>query len=127
MSKKSIEFLGMSEVKPWLNFFIKNKKNFQIERKERDFLICLLTLKVKTKASTTCWDDSTALSLRVHAEPVDGKANAEIVAFLARFFCTAKKYVEIDKGEKSSQKKIRIVLWTNDLSSLEKALLEKNL
>ena len=44
------------------------------------------------------------LKVRITAPPVDGKANAHLVKFLARQFGVAKSHIEISKGENSRQK-----------------------
>ena len=48
------------------------------------------------------------LKLKVAAAPEDGKANAEVIAFLAKYFCIAKKEVHITAGEKSPLKTISL-------------------
>ena len=45
-----------------------------------------------------------ALKVRVHAPPVDGKANEELVRFLAQILGIAKSKIHIIKGHKSRQK-----------------------
>jgi len=46
------------------------------------------------------------IKLKIHAPPVEGKANAEIVKFLASIFKIPKNDVEIIKGISSSRKSI---------------------
>ena len=49
-----------------------------------------------------------ALKIRLAAPPVDGKANAELVRFLARAFGVARSAVVLVRGETSRQKTVRI-------------------
>ena len=49
-----------------------------------------------------------ALKIRVHAPPVEGKANEEIIRFFAQELGLAKSKLEIASGELSRSKKIRI-------------------
>jgi uncharacterized protein (TIGR00251 family) len=49
-----------------------------------------------------------ALKIRLAAPAVDGKANAELVRFLARAFGVARSAVMIVRGETSRQKTVRI-------------------
>ncbi len=49
-----------------------------------------------------------AIKLRITAPPVDGKANAHIVAWLAKQFKVPKSAVRIENGETSRRKRIRI-------------------
>ena len=49
-----------------------------------------------------------ALKLRLAAPPVDGKANAALIAFLAKFCGVPKNAVSLLSGETSRQKIVRI-------------------
>jgi uncharacterized protein len=77
----------------------------------------LLNLHVQPGASRTrftgLYGDS--LKLAVSAPPVEGKANKEVIAFLAGFFKIAKKEITIVGGLQSREKRCRI----NSLSEEE--------
>ena len=49
-----------------------------------------------------------AMKLRLAAPPVDGKANAELVAFVARFCDVGRSAVTLVSGETSRAKRVRI-------------------
>lgn len=49
------------------------------------------------------------LKIRIAAPPIDGKANAQLIAFLADAFAVAKQQVTIERGESGRQKSVRIV------------------
>lgn len=49
-----------------------------------------------------------ALKIRLTAPPVDGKANAALVAFLAEAFGVAKQQVALLRGKTGRTKKLRI-------------------
>jgi uncharacterized protein (TIGR00251 family) len=49
------------------------------------------------------------VKLRLAAPPVDGKANAALVAFLAEAFGVPERAVALIRGETSRQKTVRIV------------------
>jgi hypothetical protein len=49
------------------------------------------------------------LKLRLAAPPVDGKANAELVRFLAEAFGVPQRSVALERGEASRQKTVRVV------------------
>lgn len=55
-----------------------------------------------------------ALKMKIHAPPVDGKANDEIVRFFADQLGIARNRVSIEAGGKSKGKKLRIqgLTWT---------------
>ena len=72
----------------------------------------LLTVKVKPNADssslTQCEDGSWRAALR--APPVDGKANAELVALTAAYFSCPRSAVSIRSGAGGRIKRIRVEL-----------------
>src|SRR3990167_211411 len=48
------------------------------------------------------------LKIRLTAPPVDGKANAHLLAFLASVFAVSKSQVSLESGLQSRQKRVRI-------------------
>nr|WP_288452653.1 DUF167 domain-containing protein [uncultured Pseudomonas sp.] len=48
------------------------------------------------------------LKIRLTAPPVDGKANAHLLVFLAAAFGVAKSQVSLESGQQSRQKRVRI-------------------
>ncbi|WP_447594826.1 DUF167 domain-containing protein [Aquipseudomonas campi] len=48
------------------------------------------------------------LKIRLTAPPVDGKANAHLMAFLGKAFGVAKSQVSLESGELNRQKRVRI-------------------
>ena len=50
-----------------------------------------------------------ALKIRIQAPPVEGKANAELVKFLAKAFGVGKRDIEIISGELNRHKRVRII------------------
>ncbi len=53
--------------------------------------------------------DGEGLKVRLSARPVDGKANAALVALLAEHFGVKKRQIEIIKGLQSRRKTINIM------------------
>ncbi|WP_228345620.1 DUF167 family protein [Venatoribacter cucullus] len=49
-----------------------------------------------------------ALKIRIQAPPVEGKANTELVKFLAKAFGVGKRDIEIISGELNRHKRVRI-------------------
>ena len=49
-----------------------------------------------------------ALKIRIAAPPVEGQANAALIAFLAEAFGVPKRYVKIIRGESGRRKTVRI-------------------
>jgi uncharacterized protein (TIGR00251 family) len=71
----------------------------------------MLTLRITPKASKTEWAgrmDDGAWKLKVAAVPEKGKANDEIVRFLAREFSVSRRQITILSGATSQRKLISI-------------------
>jgi uncharacterized protein (TIGR00251 family) len=64
----------------------------------------------KRTAITGVYGEGTAAQLKIaiHAPPLDGRANAELVGFLATTFGVAKNAVKIVSGELSRSKVFRL-------------------
>jgi uncharacterized protein (TIGR00251 family) len=52
--------------------------------------------------------DGTVLTVRTRAKPVEGQANAAVVALLADALDLPKSRVTLEKGEKSRQKRVAL-------------------
>ncbi len=50
-----------------------------------------------------------ALKIRLHAPPVEGQANAQLIAFLALHLAVPKRAVTLLSGEASRAKRVRVV------------------
>jgi len=70
----------------------------------------LLRVRVQPKASRDEISglQGEALKVRITAPPVDGKANAHLVKFLAKQFGVAKSAVTLLSGETGRDKRLRI-------------------
>lgn len=71
---------------------------------------CTITIKVVPRASRTeiCGSDALWLRVRLQAPPVDGKANAALVEFLAKTFDLPKRSVEILAGDTTRVKRVKL-------------------
>ena len=69
-----------------------------------------LTIKVKPNARTSVLEplDDGTWRAQLKSPPVDGKANAELVALVARHFGVAKSAVSIRSGAGSRSKRVQI-------------------
>jgi len=72
----------------------------------------LLRLRVQPRARANALGEPVgdALRVRVRAPPVDGKANAALVKFLAETFAVPRKQVVLTSGVHSRTKALRIEL-----------------
>jgi hypothetical protein len=50
-----------------------------------------------------------ALKIRLHAPPVEGQANAQLIAFLALHLAVPKRAVTLLSGETSRAKRVRVM------------------
>ena len=78
-------------------------------REEGDAVV--LSLHVQPGAAHTCADGEhgDALRLKLAAAPVEGKANAELLRWLARAFGVPRRNVQLIRGEAARAKVVRIV------------------
>ncbi|NQD94574.1 YggU family protein [Pseudomonas sp. CrR25] len=70
----------------------------------------LLDCHLQPKASRDefAGQHGTRLKIRLSAPPVDGKANAQLLLFLAAAFAVGKGQVNLESGQQSRQKRVRI-------------------
>lgn len=70
----------------------------------------LLDCRLQPKASTDAFvgEHDGQLKIRITAPPVDGKANAHLIKFLAKSFGVTQQQVIIERGETGRSKRIRI-------------------
>lgn len=71
-----------------------------------------LTIRVQPGAARTeiVGPHGDALRVRVASPPVDGKANAELVRFLAEVLGVSSRAVEVVRGQTSRTKVVRITI-----------------
>ena len=69
-----------------------------------------LSLQVQPRASQDQWvgGHGDAFKLRLTAPPVDGKANAQLIKYLARLFGVPKSRVSLLSGENERRKRVSI-------------------
>ena len=71
-------------------------------------LIVLCPLQPGAKRSEFVGMHGDRLKIRLQAPPVDGKANSMLIGFLSKAFGVPKHSVQIESGELSRQKRVRI-------------------
>ncbi len=88
----------------------------------RDSGDLLLELRIQPRASESGFAGrfGDRVRVRLNAPPVDGRANAALVEFLAREFGVPKSSVTIERGHGSRDKRVRL----SDVESLPPALAE---
>lgn len=71
-------------------------------------LILLCHLQPGAKRSEFVGLHGERIKIRLNAPPVDGKANSQLIAFLSKSFAVPKHAIQIESGELSRQKRLRI-------------------
>lgn len=71
-----------------------------------------ISVKVKPNARNSLFErlEDGSYRAELKAAPVDGKANKELIALVAKFFKVPKSYVEIRNGASGKQKRLIITL-----------------
>ncbi len=73
-----------------------------------DNLILTCHLQPKASKSEVVGLHGEALKIRIKAPPVEGKANTELIRFLAKEFAVSKRAVSLISGELSRHKRVQI-------------------
>ena len=71
----------------------------------------VVDVKVIPRAGTTTVSGTrdNAILVRLAAAPVDGAANAELIAFLAKLLDVPRRHVVLMSGEKSRSKRVKVL------------------
>lgn len=70
--------------------------------------LSILATPKASRSEVVGWQEG-ALKVRIAAPPVDGKANAELLKFLAKYLGVAKRDVVLASGEGSRRKVVEFV------------------
>ena len=73
-----------------------------------------VNVKPNAKTSEICGIEEGLLKISIDSPPVDGKANSEVVNFMASCFGVKKSYVSIVKGQTSHHKTVQFENWTKE-------------
>lgn len=70
-----------------------------------------ITVKIQPRAAANAWNglNGDHFRVRIAAPPVDGKANDELVSFIATLFGVSRSRVELVSGDSARIKRIRIL------------------
>lgn len=74
-----------------------------------DGLVLRLYIQPKASRDSIIGLHSDELKVAITAPPIDGKANAHLVKYLAKQFKVAKSQVLLEKGELGRHKQIKII------------------
>ncbi len=70
----------------------------------------LISLYIQPGASKSeiIGEHNGSLKIKIKAPPVDGKANDEVIAFMAKTLGVSKRDISLVKGDKSREKKVLV-------------------
>ena len=74
----------------------------------RDAVVLSIHVQPGASRSEVVGEHGDALKIRLAAPPVDGKANAALIAFVARALDVSRSQVELISGTASRQKRVRV-------------------
>lgn len=77
-------------------------------RRDGDGVVICVHVQPGAARSAIVGEHGSALKMRLGAPPVDGKANAELTAYVARLLGVPRARVEILSGFSSRQKRVRV-------------------
>ncbi len=77
-------------------------------RRDGDDLVIELRIQPRARRSEFAGQHGGRLRVRLQAPPVDGRANAALLAFLAEAFAVPRARVIIEQGLASRDKRVRI-------------------
>ncbi len=77
-------------------------------REDADGIVLSLHIQPGAKRTEVAGVHGKALKIRLAAPPVDGKANAQLIRFLAAAFGVPARAVTLLRGETSREKTVRI-------------------
>ena len=77
-------------------------------RWDGDDLVLQLTVRPKASRDEFAGAQGSRYRVRITAPPVDGRANAHLVRFLARAFGVSRSAITLEAGETSREKRVRI-------------------
>lgn len=79
-----------------------------MEKREKEEIT--IEIKVKTNAKTTeyLYEEEGIHHINISAQPIEGKANETLIAFIAKRYGVKKSNVEIIRGKSSTSKVLKI-------------------
>ncbi len=77
-------------------------------RADGDSVVLTLHIQPGAKKTEVAGPHGEALKIRLAAPPVDGKANAELIRFLAATLGVPRKAIELLSGDSSRAKRLRV-------------------
>jgi uncharacterized protein (TIGR00251 family) len=75
---------------------------------QKSYLLIHIKVKPNKQESKILLSDDTHLHIALHAQPIEGKANEELICFLAKFLSIPKSTMSLVRGQKSQFKTIKI-------------------
>ena len=77
-------------------------------RRDGTDLILQLQVQPRAKSDAITGVIGDRLKIRLKAPPVEGRANGQLVAYLAKLFDVPRRHVVLERGDASQHKQLRI-------------------
>ncbi|EDR26129.1 hypothetical protein, conserved [Entamoeba dispar SAW760] len=87
---------------------------FSFVRQYKSNVIIEIEIKPNAKTSELQGVEDGILKVAIDAPPIDGKANTEVIAFMASTFGIKKSNVSLIKGQTSHHKTLQFENWTRE-------------
>jgi uncharacterized protein (TIGR00251 family) len=109
-----------------LDYFIKSGLKIFNQKVDKDSLIIEFDVYAKpgSKKESVVISESGVLIIKTHSRPIDGLANMAIVEMVAKNLGVSKSSVDLVRGEKSKNKRIKILFSATE-NKKEKYYLDK--
>jgi len=88
-------------------------------KKTQDGFLLSLRIEPRSSKSEIAGIHGDKLKIKIKSPPVDGKANKELISFLADTFKVKKSAILIISGHNSKEKTVKIIVENIDLAILD--------
>jgi uncharacterized protein (TIGR00251 family) len=118
--------IGDPTLNELLDYFIKSGLKIFNQKVDKDSLIIEFDVYAKpgSKKESVVISESGILVIKTHSRPIDGLANMAIIEMVAKNMGVSKSSVDLVRGEKSKNKRIKILFSATE-NKKEKYYLEK--
>ena len=91
---------------------------------QKNYIILKIKVKTNKKETKIISIDDNFIAIDLHAQPIDGKANEELIHYISEYFKTPKSSLVFVRGHKSKLKTIAFETNESILNAIEKLNLQ---
>ena len=92
---------------------------------QNNFITLKIKVKTNKKETKIISIDDNFIAIDLHAQPIDGEANKELIQYISEYFKTPKSSLDFIRGQKSKIKVIQFETNEYALNAIEKLNLVK--